>query len=164
MITEKIMVESIRHVLSLNSRGKEKLGDEIYAKQPNLFRSVFLLKNFNIPVDKIEDVLVLFFILYDVFQKRSGFSLPEISEEMIMKIIDKYASMMKYIDKEGKDGIEIIATSLAKGHYKFVAAFVFCYFKEHGFIKNSKANERCILMALVLMDCFIQASKKVHKN
>ncbi|MDD5673395.1 MAG: hypothetical protein PHC61_04475 [Chitinivibrionales bacterium] len=159
MITQKTMVESIQHVMSLDIRGKEKLADEIFVTQPNLLGTVVVLAKLKVPMAKMDEVFFILFVLYEAFQKRSGVDIPLVTEDMIEDAHKNYIAMLKYIDKEGMDeGGNLIGKAMAKSPNRYISAFVIGHLKDHGFSAYSEENEYCSRAAKVIMDCFIEAA------
>lgn len=164
MITERIMVESIKHIMSLDIRERETLTDEIFANQPGLLGTVLVLSKLNVSMAKIEEVLFILLVLYQAFQKRSGICIPLIKEEMIEKAHDNNNAMLKYLDKEGLvEGSNLIGKAIMDSPNNFVAAFVLGHLNEHGFSTFSQENEHCIRSAKAIMDCFIEAANRAVK-
>jgi hypothetical protein len=159
MISERIVVESIRHINSLDMLGKEKLVDEIFTNQPNMLGTVIVLSKLNVPMAKIDIILFILLVLYEAFVKRSGLSIPLITEDLIEKMHKNNTAMLKYVDKE-TDGYNIIGQSMLKSPHKFIMAFVVGHLNDQGFSLKSVENEYCVRAAKVIMDCFIQAASK----
>lgn len=159
MIPQRIMIESIKYITSLDLCGKENLGEEIFAKQPNLLGIVHVLSKLNVPMAKVDEVFFILLVLYEAFQKRSGIDIPLVTEDMIKKAYDNNNAMLNYLEKEGiVEGCTLIGKAMSESPNKFILAFVFGYLNEHGFSTLSEENESCICAAKVIMDCFIQAA------
>jgi hypothetical protein len=158
MIPQEIMVESIKYVTSLDLCAKEKLGEEIFVKQPNLLGIVCFLSKLNVPMSKVDEVLFMLLVLYEAFQKRSGLNISLVTEVMIKKASDNNTAMLNYLEKEGMvEGSNLIGKAMAESPNRFVSAFVIGHLNDHGFSTLSEENESCIRAAIVIMDCFIKA-------
>jgi len=159
MITDKTISDSVKHYRALDIKSKEKLSEEVFAAQPDILLEVVALSKLNVPMEKMEVVFNLLFILYDVFQKTSEVKLPKITYDMIDKSYKKSFDMLNYLDKEGmEDGLALMYKSIGKDPYQAVLKFFVFYLKDNGLVANSKENEQCIHTSKAIMDCFIEVS------
>ncbi len=79
-ISSRLLVDAVLHVERMSFRERERLADEIHARQPNLFFSVLVLQRYGATLEQIEVVLNLLFVFYEAM-RASGRAWPIISED-----------------------------------------------------------------------------------
>ena len=76
-ISSRNLVDAVLRVERMSFEERERLADEVHARQPNLFFSVLVLQRYGATLVQIEVVLSLLLVFYEAM-KISGGIWPEI--------------------------------------------------------------------------------------
>jgi hypothetical protein len=83
---------SVQRVQSMSREEEEVLVDEILKRQPNLLGHVVVLSKLNVPMEKVDRVLHVLLVLYDVFTRAGTVDLPTVPEDDLEHIDDDFHS------------------------------------------------------------------------
>ena len=79
-ISSRNLVDAVLRVEAMNFQERDRLADEVHARQPNLFYSVLVLQRYGATLVQIEVVLNLLLVFHEAM-KSSGSDWPVVSEE-----------------------------------------------------------------------------------
>ena len=76
-ISSRSLVDAVLHVERMSFAERERLADEVHARQPNLFYSVLVLQRYGATLVQMEVVLTLLLVFHEAM-KISASTWPEI--------------------------------------------------------------------------------------
>ena len=160
-ISSRNLVDAVLRVERMSFQDRERLADEIHARQPNLFFSVLVLQRYGATLEQIEVVLNLLLVLYEAM-KNSGGSWPVISEDVQERCLTRISGRVRFIEGLTPQ-LQAQATSDAVGDHaeQQLLAYVFGKFKENGLLGvKTEAEKMLMLAALNLVECIAEVAPR----
>lgn len=153
-ISHQLLADAVVKVTRMSMAEKEALADRIHARQPNLFYSVLVLKNYGASFIEIEVVLNILFVLYEVMTAR-GKTWPVVSEDVQEKSLKRVTGRVWFIEGLTPDQQDMATRDAVADHPEQLAlAFVFGEFKAHGMLGiKTEAEKMAMFAALNLVEC-----------
>ena len=133
---------------------REKLADEVYARQPNLLASIVVLKVYGASLEQMEFVLNILLVFYEAM-KASGLKWPLVSEDDQERCLKRVTGRIHFTEGLPPD-LQAKATSdaIADHSEQQLLAFVFGTFKERGLLGiQTQAEHMMLLAALNIVEC-----------
>lgn len=90
-----ILVSAIKKVRAMDIGQKEKLADELFRQQPNMFGSVLVQQQMGVSLEKMEFSLEILFICFQCM-KESKLIWPLISQDEQDKQLARYVASVKF--------------------------------------------------------------------
>ena len=140
---------------------REKLADEVYARQPNLLASIVVLKVYGATLEQMEFVLNILLVFYEAM-KASGLHWPVISEDDQERCLKRVTGRIRFTEGLAPD-LQTKATtdSIADHSEQQLLAFVFGTFKERDFLGiETEAEKMMLLAALNLVECIADTAPR----
>ena len=158
-ISSQFLVAAVVRVERMSFSERERLADEVYARQPNLLASVIVLQQFGATLEQMEVVLNLLLVFYEAM-KASGKTWPVISEDMQDRCMQRVSARVRFI--EGLPPLQQTqaTTDAVTTHpEQQLLAYVFGKFKEHGLLGiGTEAEQMLMLTALNIVECIAEAA------
>ena len=96
-ISSRNLVDAVLRVEGMSFAQRERLADEVHARQPNLFYSVLALHLYGATLMQIKVVLNLLFVFYEAM-KISGSNWPVISEDLQERCLKRISASVRFIE------------------------------------------------------------------
>ena len=163
-ISSRNLVDAVLRVDRMTFQDRERLAEEIHARQPNLFFSVLVLQRYGASLAQIEVVLNLLLVFYEAM-KCSGASWPVISEDVQERCLARISGRVRFIEGLPPQ-LQAQATAEAVGDHpeQQLLAYVFGKFKEEGFLGiETEAQKMLMLAALNLVECIAETAPRRAK-
>ena len=163
-ISSRNLVDAVLRVERMAFQDRERLAEEIHARQPNLFFSVLVLQRYGATLEQIEVVLNLLLVFYEAM-KNSGGSWPVVSEDVQERCLKRISGRVRFIEGLTPQ-LQAQATSDAVGDYpeQQLLAYVFGKFKENGLLGvKTEAEKMLMLAALNLVECIAETAPRRTK-
>ena len=158
-ISSRNLVDAMLRVERMTFQDRERLTEEVHARQPNLFFSVLVLQRYGATLEQIEVVLNLLLVFYEAM-KGSGSNWPVISEEVQERCLKRISGRVRFIEGLTPQ-LQAQATSDAVGDHpeQQLLAYVFGKFKENGLLGiKTEAEKMLMLAALNLVECIAETA------
>ena len=158
-ISSRNLVDAVLRVEQMRFQERERLADEIHARQPNLFFSVLVLQRYGATLEQVEVVLNLLFVFHEAM-KSSGRSWPAISEDVQERCLKRISGRVRFIEGLTPQ-LQAKATADAVGDHaeRQLLAYVFGKFKENGLLGvKTEAEKMLMLAALNLVECIAETA------
>ena len=163
-ISSQTLVDAVLRVERMTFQDRERLAEEVHARQPNLFFSVLVLQRYGATLEQMEVVLNLLLILYEAM-KSGGRSWPVISEDVQERCLKRISGRVHFIEGLTPQ-LQTQATWDAVGDHseQQLLAYVFGKFKESGLLGiKSEAEKMLMLAALNLVECLAETAPRMTK-
>ena len=160
-ISSRHLVDAVRRVERMNFAERERLADEVNARQPNLFFSVLVLQRYGATLVQIEVVLNLLLVLYEAMQI-SGSSWPVISEDVQERCLKRISGRARFIEGLSPK-LQTQATADAVGDHpeQHLLAYVYGKFKESDLLGIKTEAEKMLMQAaLNLVECIAETARR----
>jgi hypothetical protein len=158
-ISSQSLVSAVLRVERMTFNERERLADEVYARQPNLFASVVVLQRFGVAIEQMEIVLNVLLVLYEAM-KVSGKTWPVISEDMQDLCMQRVTARVGFI--EGLTPAQQTQATLqgvSLHPEKQLLAYVFGKFSEHGLLGVATEAEKMMMLAMLnMVECIAEAA------
>lgn len=158
-ISSRNLVDAVLRVEQMGFQERERLADEIHARQPNLFFSVLVLQRYGATLEQVEVVLNLLLVFHEAM-KSSGRSWPVISEDVQERCLKRISGRVRFIEGLTPQ-LQAQATADAVGDHaeRQLLAYVFGKFKENGLLGvKTEAEKMLMLAALNLVECIAETA------
>jgi hypothetical protein len=153
-ISSQLLVRAVLAVDGMTFQEREKLADEVYARQPNLLASIIVLKVYGATLEQMEVVLNILLVFYAAM-KASGQHWPLISEDDQERCLKRVTGRIRFT--EGlSPALQKKATTdaIADNTEQQLLAYVYGKFKENGLLGiETEAEKMMLLAALNLVEC-----------
>ena len=153
-------------IRSLSLKEKEALSADIFSKQPALLAHVLVLSKLDVPMQKVDRVLHILLVLYDLFTRTTPAGLPQVSEDILDQVNANQLALLKLVDTEERAEARRL-TELAAISHPEVNALAFA---THDLIESGITNmlaredEYCVRAVLTLVDAFAQAKRMAQQK
>lgn len=160
-ISSRLLVNAVLCVERMTFRGRERLAEEIHAKQPNLFFSVLVIQRYGATLEQIEVVLNLLLVFYEAM-KASGRAWPVISEDVQERCLQRVCGRVRFIEGlTQQQQAQAISDAVADHPEQQLLAYVFGKFGEHGLLGIKTETEKMLMLAaLNLVECIAETAPR----
>ena len=158
-ISSRNLVDAVLRVELMNFKDRERLAEEVHARQPNLFFSVLVLQRNGATLEQIEVVLNLLLVFYEAM-RGSGNDWPVISEDVQERCLSRISGRVRFIEGLTPQ-LQTQATSDAVGGHpeQQLLAYVFGKFKENDLLGvQTEAEKMLMLAAMNLVECVAETA------
>ena len=94
-VTPQALADAITIIRAMGIEQKERLADELFRTQPNMFGSALALQRMGVSLAKIEVALNLLFVCFQSM-KQSGLLWPLITEADLDKQLGRYVATVRF--------------------------------------------------------------------
>jgi len=160
-ISSRLLVEAVLRVERMTFKERERLAEEIHARQPNLFFSVLVLQRYGATLEQIEVVLNLLLVFYEAM-KISGIAWPVISEDVQERCLKRISARVHFIEGlTPQQQVQATSDAIADHPEQQLLAYVFGKFREHSFLGiETEAEKMLMLAALNLVECIAETAPR----
>jgi hypothetical protein len=154
-------VDAVLRVERMSFKERERLADEIHARQPNLLYSVLVLQRFGATLQQIEVVLNLLFVFHEAM-KASGKAWPVLSEDVQDRCLQRISGRVRLIEGlPPQQQTQAVSDAIADHPEQQLLAYVFGKFRDHGLGGiETEAQKMLLLAALNLVECIAETAPK----
>ena len=162
-ISSRNLVDAVLRVERMSFTERERLADEVCARQPNLFASVIVLQRYGATLVQIEVVLNLLLVFHEAMKISGGGSSstwPVVSEDVQERCLKRISGRVRFIEGLSPQ-LQTQATVDAVSDHpeQQLLAYVFGKFKEGGLLGiKTEAEKMLILAALNLVECIAETA------
>ena len=163
-ISSRNLVDAVLRVEQMGFQERERLANEIHARQPNLFFSVLVLQRYGATLEQLDVVLNLLFVFFEAMRS-SGSHWPVISEEVQERCLARISGRVRFIEGLTPQ-LQAQATADAVGDHaeQQLLAYVFGKFKENGLLGvKTEAEKMLMLAALNLVECIAETASPMTR-
>ena len=163
-ISSRNLVDAVLRVERMTFEERERLADEVHARQPNLFYSVLVLQRYGATLVQIEVVLNLLLVFYKAM-KISGGTWPVVSEDVQERCLKRVSGRARFIEGLSPQ-LQTQATADAVGDHpeQQLLAYVFGKFKKSDLLGiKTEAEKMLMLAALNLVECIAETAPRRTK-
>lgn len=107
---------SMRRIQDMPQAEKETLCEDIFNRQSNLLAHVLVLHKLDVPIDKVDQVLHVLLVLYDLFTRATPGELPLVSEDMLDEVNQNQWALLKLMNSETPTEASRLCQLAAKSH------------------------------------------------
>lgn len=152
------VVFSVRRIRVMSKAERTLLCDEVYNRQPALLAHVLVLSRLGVPMEKVDRVLHILLILYDLFSRTSPAGLPPVSEETLERVNANQLALLKLMNTEERSEARRLCRLSVESHPEInVLAFIIGDLGDAGITDMSKReDEYCVRAARNLLDAIVQ--------
>jgi hypothetical protein len=164
-ISSRLLVDAVLRVERLSFKGRERLADEIHARQPNLMFSVLVLQRYAATLEQMEVLLNLLFVFYEAM-RASGRAWPVISEDVQERCLQRISGRVRFIEGlTPQQQTQATTDAIADHPEQQMLAYVFGKFGEHGLLGiETETQKMLMLAALNLVECIAQTAPKTKNR
>ena len=167
-ISSRNLVDAVLRVERMTFQDRERLADEVHARQPNLLYAVLVLQRCGATLVQIEVVLNLLFVFHEAM-KISGVSWPVISEDVqdrcLGRVSGRVFGRVRFIEglSPQMQG-QAIAEAVSNHPEQQLLAYVFGKFKDSDLLGiKTEAEKMLMLAALNLVECIAETAPRRTK-
>lgn len=160
-ISSRNLVDAVLRVERMSSAERERVAEEVHARQPNLFFSVLVLQRYGATLVQIEVVLNLQLVFHEAM-KISGGIWPVITEDEQGRCLKRISGRVRFIEGLSPQ-LQTLATLDAVGDHREqqVLAYVFGKFQESDLLGIKTEAEKMLLRAaLNLVECISETAPR----
>ena len=160
-ITSRLLVDAVLRVERMTFKQRERLADEIHARQPNLFFSVLALQQFGATLEQMELVLNLLLVFYEAM-KTSGKAWPVISEDVQERCLTCISGRVRFIEGlTRQQQVQATSDAITNHPEQQLLAYVFGKFREHSLLGIETETEKMLMLtALNLVECIAETAPR----
>jgi hypothetical protein len=164
-ISSRLLVDAVLRVERMSFKDRERLAEEIHARQPNLFFSVLVLQRYAATLEQMEVVLNLLFVFYEAM-RASGRAWPVISEDVQERCLQRISGRARFIEGlTAQQQTQATRDAIADHPEQQMLAYVFGKFGEHGLLGiETETQKMLMLAALNLVECIAQTAPKAKNR
>lgn len=158
-ITGRHLADAALRVQRMTLQDRERLADDVHARQPNLLFSVLSLQRHGATLEQLEVVLNLLLVFHEAM-KGSGLSWPLITEQVQERCLARVAGSVRFVEGLAPQ-LQTRAVSDAVGAHpeRELLAYVFATFEANGLLGiRTDAEKFLMLAALNLVECISETS------
>lgn len=157
---------SVRRIRSMSLAEKESLCDDLFSRQRALLAHVLVLSKLDVPIQKVDRVLHILLVLYDLFSRTVPTGLPQVSEDLLEQVDANQLAMLKLIDSEEPAEADRVSRLATTSHPEINAlAFATGDLIDFGITNMlEREDEYCVRAARNLVDAFAQAKRTAQQN
>lgn len=152
---------SARRIRAMCPADKEALCDDIFKRQPNLLGHVLVLSRLNVPMVKVDRVLHVLLVLYDLFTRTTPGGLPQVSIDELEEVDDNQWALWRLMESETPAEASRLCQLAATSHPEVNAlAFAIGDMMEAGISDMmKKEDEFCVRAVHNLVGAFARARR-----
>jgi hypothetical protein len=160
-ISSRLLVDAVLCVERMTFKERERLAEEVHARQPNLFFSVLVLQRYGATLEQIEVVLNLLLVFYEAM-KTSGRARPVISEDIQERCLKRISGRVRFIEGlTQQQQAQATSDALVDHPEKQLLAYVFGKFREHHLLGIETETEKMLMLAaLNLVECIAETAPR----
>ena len=169
-ITHRHLADAVLRVEGMSFEERDRLADEVYSRQPNLFASVIVLHRYgatHVQMDVVLNILLVFHEAMRISNSsgRSNAGLgasqwPVISEDVQERCLTRISARVRFI--EGLSPAlqhQAITDAIADHPEQLLLAYVFGKFGESDLLDvKTEAEKMLMLAALNLVECIAETA------
>ena len=151
------VVASVRRVQEMSKADRLLLCDEIYKRQPALLAHVLVLHRLGVCMQKIDRMVNILIVLYDLFSRASPTVLPPVSEDILERVNTNQLAFLKLLEGEDRNELKRLCELSVSSHPEINAlAFILGDLREAGIADmHQKEDEYCVRTARNILDAII---------
>jgi len=160
-ISFRNLVDAVLRVERMRVEERERLADEVYARQPNLFASVIVLHRYGATHVQMDVVLNLLLVFHEAM-KISGGSWPVVSEDVQERCLNRVSGRVCFTEGLSPQlQTQAVADAVESHPEKQLLAYVFGKFKESDLLGvEPEAEKMLMLAALNLVECIAETAPR----
>lgn len=153
-IAQAHVAEAVRAVERMNAQAQVRLGDEIFAHQPNLLGSVVVLRRMGASDAQIGIALHVLFVAW-LAMKASGHRWPVISEDNQDLCMQRLTARMRFVEGLSPELLQqAVAQHISEHAEPQLLASTYGHLRERGMLgARTEAEKYVLLAALNLVEC-----------
>jgi len=169
-ITHRHLADAVLRVEGMSFEDRNRLADEVYSRQPNLFASVIVLHRYGATHVQMDVVLNMLLVFHEAMRISSGSSgsnagsgasqWPVISEDVQERCLTRISARVRFI--EGLSPAlqdQAITDAIADHPEQLLLAYVFGKFGESDLLDvKTEAEKMLMLAALNLVECIAETA------
>lgn len=154
------VVASVRRIRAMSQAERMLLCDEINDRQPALLGQVLVLSRLGVPMVKIDRVLHILLVLYDLFSRNSPVGLSPVTEETLVQVNTNQLALLQLMDTEERSEARRLCRLSVESHPEInVLAFIMGDLGDAGINDMSKReDEYCVRAARILLDAIVKVN------
>ena len=158
-ISSRNLARAVLRVEAMSFQERERLADEVHARQPSLFYSVLVLQRYGATLVQIEVVLNLLLVFHEAMKISSG-SWPVISEDVQERCLKRISGRVRFIEGLSPQLQTQVTVDAVSDHpEQQLLAYVFGKFKESDLLGvKAEAEKMLMLAALNLVECIAETA------
>lgn len=134
-----MLADAVLRTDRMTFQDRERLADEVHARQPSLFFSVLALQRYRATFEQIELVLNLLLVFYEAM-KISGRAWPIISEGVQERCLKRISGRVRFIQGlTQQQRTQATLDAIADHPEKHLLGYVFGMFREHGLLGSPRS-------------------------
>ena len=160
-ISNRNLVDAVLRVERMSSKERERLANEVHARQPNLFYSLLVLQRYGATLVHIEVVLNLLLVFYEAM-KINGSDWPVVSEDLQERCLKRVSGRARFIEGLSPP-LQMQATVDAVGDHpeQKLLAYVVGKFNDSDLLGiKTEAEKMLMLAALTLVECIAETAPR----
>ena len=164
-ISSRNLARAVLRVEAMSFQERDRLADEVHARQPNLFYSVLVLQRYGATLVQIEVVLNVLLVFHEVMTI-SDSNWPVVSEDVQERCLQRVTGRVRFIEGLSPQ-LQTQATVDAVGDHpkQQLLAYVFGKFKEGDLLGiKTEAEKMLMLAALNLVECIADTAPRRTKR
>lgn len=157
-ITQAVLAEAVIALERMGTQEQLRLGDEIFARQPNLISSVVVLRRMGANDVQIGIALHVLFVVW-LAMKYSGLQWPVITEDGQDICMQRLTARVRFVEGLAPELVRQAAEQHTGEHgERYLLAFAYGHLREQGVLEvKSEAEKYVLLCALNLVECIAYA-------
>ena len=177
-ITHRHLADAVLRVEDMSFEERDRLADEVYSRQPNLFASVIVLHRYGATHVQMDVVLNILLVFHEAMRISSSSSRngsnnagsgasqwPVISEDVQERCLTRISARVRFI--EGLSPAlqhQAITDAIADHPEQLLLAYVFGKFGESDLLDvKTEAEKMLMLAALNLVECIAETAPRISK-
>lgn len=146
---------------ALDHDGKVRLGDEIFAAQPNLLASILVLARMGVGMPEVEIGVHILLVAFQAM-KRSRHRWDMVTMDLQEACMDRLIARMRFNEGLPTELAAKVATQFHTEHAeRYLLAFVYGHLGEHDLLKvRTDAQKSLLLAVLNLVECIAYVGAK----
>jgi hypothetical protein len=165
MISADNLVDAVRRVEAMTFHERVLFADAVHASQPNLFFSVFALKQYGTTMAQLEVVLNILLVFFEAM-RTSGRGWELVTEDVQERCLARVSGRVRFIKGlTPKQQTEATVDAVAGHPEKQLLAYVFGEFKEHELLGIKTETEKMMMLsALNLVECVAETAPRASSR
>jgi hypothetical protein len=167
-ISSRNLVDAVLRVERMSFTERERLADEVHARQPNLLYSVLVLQRYGATLVQMEVVLNLLLVFHEAMKisgNGSASKWPVISEDVQERCLKRISGRVRFIEGLSPQmQARATADAVADHPEQQLLAYVYGKFKESDLLGiKTEAEKMLMLAALNLVECIAETAPRKTK-
>lgn len=160
-LTMEMVARATMEVDALGHDGKVRLGDEVFAAQPNLLGSILVLARMGVNMPQVEIALHVLFVAF-LAMKRSRHRWDVVTTDLQEACMERLTARMRFNDGLPAELAAQLVTQFHTEHAeRYLLAYVYGYLGEHDLLKVRTDAEKSLLLAVLnLVECIAAVKAK----